>query len=159
MECLTNKGYISKDNLFHLDWLGEYYCYFSYLMNLYYTTYCWHERVQDADGKSRTTCKRLCEIQLCVGVVVVILVKKLHIAVVDQFGNHWNVGAVYWPSSLQHYGPTGAIQTIRIKLFGHRGLVWTTYQNKLKCECLLLYIYYNLFIICPYLNISYMFMR
>jgi len=95
MEWFTSEGYISKDNLFHLDFNGEYYYYFSCLMNLYYITYRRHERVQDADGESRTTCKRLCEVQLCVGVVVVVLVKKLHIAVVDQFGNHWNVGAVY----------------------------------------------------------------
>lgn len=95
MEGLASEGYISKDNLFRLDCNRECYYYFLCLMNLYYITYRRHERVQDADGESRTTCKRLCEVQLCVGVVVVVLVKKLHIAVVDQFGNHWNVGAVY----------------------------------------------------------------
>lgn len=87
-----------------------------------------HERVQDADGESRTARKRLSEIQLRVGVVVIVLVKKLHVAVVDQFGDHRHVGAVHRPPSLQHYWPASAVQTIRIELFGYSGLVCM--QNK-----------------------------
>jgi len=102
---------------------------------VYYVTYRWHERVQDTDGESCTTRKRLGEVQLGVGVIVVVLVKKLHVAIVDQFGNHWNVGAVHRPSSLQHYWPAGAVQTVRIELFGHRGLVCTKFQHQIKCEC------------------------
>lgn len=46
-------------------------------------TYCTHEGVKYTDGKRCPTRKGLGEIQLCVRVVVVILVKELNIGVVD----------------------------------------------------------------------------
>jgi len=59
-----------------------------------------HERVQNADGERRTARERLCEVQLRVGVVVVVLVEELHVAVVDQFGDHRHVRAVHRAPSL-----------------------------------------------------------
>lgn len=82
-----------------------------------------HERVQDADGESRTARERLGKVQLGVRIVVVVLVQKLHVAVIDQFGDHRYVRAVHRTPSLQHYGPAGAVQTVRVELFGRRGLV------------------------------------
>lgn len=93
-------------------------------------TYRRHERVQDADGEGRTARKRLGKVQLRVGVVVVVLVQKLHVAVVDQFGDHRDVSAVHRPPSLQHNGPAGAVQTVRIELFGRRGLVCVRKKTK-----------------------------
>jgi len=121
--------------IFYVQWI---YFILLIIINYYYVTYRWHERVQDADSEGRTARKRLGEIQLRVGVIIVVLVEKLHVAIVNQFGNHGNVGAVHRPSSLQHYWPAGAVQTVRIELFGHRGLVCKACQNQIKCECIVL---------------------
>lgn len=85
-----------------------------------------HERVQDADGERGTARERLGQVQLRVGVVVVVLVQELYVAVVDQLGDHRHVGAVHGTASLQHYGTAGAVQPVRIELFGHRCLVLST---------------------------------
>ena len=45
-------------------------------------TYCAHERIQDTDGECCPTCKRLREVQFCVGVIVIVLVQKLNISIV-----------------------------------------------------------------------------
>ena len=43
-----------------------------------------HEGVEDADGEGRTAGEGLREVQLGVGIVVVILVQELNVAVVHQ---------------------------------------------------------------------------
>ena len=48
----------------------------------YSQTYGAHERIEDADGERRTAGKRLRHVQLCVRVIVVVLVEKLHVRVV-----------------------------------------------------------------------------
>ena len=62
-----------------------------------------HEGVQDAHSESGATGEGLSEIELSVGVVVIVLVQELDVAVVDQHGDHRNTGAVprawAWPRS------------------------------------------------------------
>lgn len=47
-----------------------------------WTTHRTHERVQDADGKCCPTCKGLCEVQLRIRVIVIVLVQKLNISII-----------------------------------------------------------------------------
>ena len=47
-------------------------------------THCTHEGVEYTDSEGGSTGKRLCQVQLCVRVVVIILVQELNIGVV-----HW----------------------------------------------------------------------
>ena len=44
-----------------------------------------HERVEYADGERSAACERLREVELRVGIVVVVLVQKLNVAIVDKF--------------------------------------------------------------------------
>ena len=44
-----------------------------------------HERVEDADGERGTAGKGLSEVELRVRIVVIVLVQKLHVAIVHQF--------------------------------------------------------------------------
>ena len=44
-----------------------------------------HERIEYADRKRSSTGKGLGEVELRIGIVVVILVQKLHVAIVHQF--------------------------------------------------------------------------
>lgn len=69
--------------------------FFGRLTLILYFIYRRHERVQDTDRKRGTTRERLSEVQLGVGVVVIVLVEELHVAVVDQFGDHGYVGAIH----------------------------------------------------------------
>ena len=48
-------------------------------------TYRRHERVEYADCKGSAASKRLREVELRVGIVVVVLVQKLHVAIIHQF--------------------------------------------------------------------------
>lgn len=93
------------------------------LVTANFPTYRRHERVQDADGERSTARERLGQVQLGVRIVVIVLVQKLYVAVVDQFGDHRHVGSVHGPASLQHYGTAGTVQPVRIELFSHRGFV------------------------------------
>ena len=44
----------------------------------------WHEGVQDTDREGRAAGERLCQVQLRVRIVVVVLIKELNVAVVDK---------------------------------------------------------------------------
>ena len=58
-------------------------------------SYSGHERVKDTDSKSRSTSKRLSEIQFSVRIIVIVLVQELNIAVVHKFGDHWHIGSIH----------------------------------------------------------------
>ena len=53
-----------------------------------------HEGVQHAHSEGSPAGKWLGEIELSVGIIVIVLVKELDVAVVDQHGDHGNTGAV-----------------------------------------------------------------
>ena len=44
-----------------------------------------HQRVQHANSEGSAAGKRLCEVELRIRIVVVVLVEKLNVAVVDKF--------------------------------------------------------------------------
>lgn len=46
-------------------------------------TYCAHQRVQHADSEGRPTGERLGHVQLCVRIILIILIQKLHVGVVS----------------------------------------------------------------------------
>lgn len=48
-------------------------------------THSRHERIEDTDGERGTAGERLSEVELRIGIVVIILVQKLYVAVVHQF--------------------------------------------------------------------------
>ncbi len=61
-----------------------------------------HEGVEDTDREGRPAGERLREVELGVGVVVVVLVQELHVGVVDELGDHGDVGAVYGALALEY---------------------------------------------------------
>ena len=67
-------------------------------------THCGHQGVEDADSEGGAASEGLGEIELSVRVIVIILVQELDIAVIDQLGDHRDVGAVHGALPLQHDG-------------------------------------------------------
>ena len=63
-----------------------------------------HQGVENADSEGCAASKGLSEVQLSVRVIVIILVQKLDIAVIDQLGDHWDIGAIHRALPLQHNG-------------------------------------------------------
>ena len=62
-----------------------------------------HQGVEDADGEGGAACEGLGEVQLRVGIVVIIVrVYELHVAVVDELGDDGDAGAEASPAPLQH---------------------------------------------------------
>ena len=64
-------------------------------------TYRGHEGVEDADSEGGPACEGLGEIELRVGIIVIVLVKELDVAVVDQLRYHRDVGSVHRALPLQ----------------------------------------------------------
>ena len=57
--------------------------------------------------KGRAACKRLCEVKLCVGVVIIVVrINELDVAVIDKLRDHRHAGAKYHSSPLEYYGVT-----------------------------------------------------
>ena len=63
-----------------------------------------HEGVEDADSEGCAASEGLSEVQLSVGVIVIILVQELDIAVIDKFSDHRDIGAIHRALPLQHDG-------------------------------------------------------
>ena len=74
----------------------------------YTLTYRGHERVKNTDSKGSATCKWLSEIEFSVRIIIIILIKKLNIAVIDQLCDHWNIGSIHWTFPVQHNGRSQA---------------------------------------------------
>ena len=51
-------------------------------MYLVLSTHCTHERVQHADSEGGSAGEGLCQVQLCVRVIIIILVQELNVGVV-----------------------------------------------------------------------------
>ena len=66
--------------------------------------HCGHQGIEDADSKGCATSEGLSEVQLSVGVIVIILVQELDIAVIDKFSDHRDIGAIHRALPLQHDG-------------------------------------------------------
>ena len=68
------------------------------------SAHCGHQGVEDADSEGCAASEGLGEVQLGVRIIVIILVQKLDIAVIDQLGDHWDIGAIHRALPLQHDG-------------------------------------------------------
>ena len=64
-----------------------------------------HEGVQDTDSKGCATGKGLGEVQLCVGVVIVVIrVNELDVGVIDELSDDGDAGAEAGTAPLKHDG-------------------------------------------------------
>ena len=69
------------------------------------SSYCSHEGVQDADSEGCAASEGLGEVQLGVGVIIVVVrVNELDVGVVDQLGDDGDAGAEAGAAPLQHDG-------------------------------------------------------
>ena len=63
-------------------------------------TYRGHERVKNTDSEGSATCEWLSEIEFSVRIIIIILIKKLNIAVIAKHGDHRHSWTIQWSHDL-----------------------------------------------------------
>ena len=54
-----------------------------------------HEGVENTDSEGGATCEWLGQVELSVGIIIIILIQELDIAVIHKLSDHWNIGPIH----------------------------------------------------------------